>query len=99
MDNSSIQEAFERVFQVCLRFVAVCRLMHEAESLRSDGSKPPIYVPPEEFGAIRKDFYAQVTFLFQIMRKVDSRGFMFRLDFNGYISKVAMEISLNPYSV
>ena len=48
---------------------------------------PLIYIPPEEFFSIRKEFFSQMTYLFNIMRKVDSRGFMFRLDFNGFLSK------------
>jgi len=110
----SFQTILSNLVKVCLRFVAVCRLLHHSEEAEynQDTShennrrnpkthgyviNPPIYVPPEEFISIQKDFYSQVTFLFQIMRKVDSRGFMFRLDFNGFISKVAMELTLNPY--
>ena len=97
MDNSSIQEGLERILQVCLRFVAVCRLLHQAEEGQTETERqPPIYIPPEEFAAIRKDFFSHVTFLFQIMRKVESRGFMFRLDFNGFISKISMDLTLNP---
>ena len=118
IDNVSIQEGIERILQICLRFIAICRIMHQSEfldeqdndasnfasaSAGASGSgsatgnnnnngvqqRPftrPIFIPPEELGFIRKDFFTQVSMLFQIMRKVDSRGFIFRLDFNGYLS-------------
>ena len=116
IDHAAVQEGIERVLQICLRFVAVCRILHQSEFLDDDepavaaaaaaasasaGNKdqqqqrprslPPIYVPPEELSHIRKDFFAQISLLFQIMRKVESRGFIFRLDFNGYLSNASME--------
>jgi hypothetical protein len=30
-----------------------------------------------------------VAFLLQVMRKVENRGFIFRLDFNGFMSQLA----------
>eukprot|EP01032_Pedospumella_encystans_P010136 gene10136-11874_t len=120
IDNTSVQEGIERILQVCLRFIAVCRIQHQVEdnqqtspaddeasrSFRSTASHTatreipasqtllqslPIYVPPEELGFIRKDFFAQVTLLFQLMRKVESRGFIFRLDFNSFLSNSALD--------
>ena len=134
IDNVSVQEGLERILQVCLRFVAACRLRHQAEFLvepiftpakptkqaptrhdkpfrkarNSDvpephspmaggagrggiataAAVPPIFMPPEEFGYIHKDFISHVSSLFQIMRKVESRGFIFRLDFNSYFSNL-----------
>lgn len=98
IDNASVQEGIERVLQVCLRFIAVCRLLHRAEQateeteVYSSKSDLLIFVPPEEFAAIHKEFYSQVLFLFQIMRKVESRGFLFRLDFNGFLSSMAQGV-------
>ena len=46
----------------------------------------PVIVPPEELEAIQKEFFSQVAYLFQVMRKIENRGFMFRLDFNGFLS-------------
>jgi hypothetical protein len=145
LDNASVQEGLERILHICLRFIAVCRLMHQSEQgpgeqqeQRQEGSRqqhqqsaaatvtfgargsggrsgdsggaggsgvtssiipppapaarvPPIYIPPEEVGSIRADFLLQVSLLFQVMRKVESRGFVFRLDFNGYLSNAALE--------
>ena len=120
IDNTSVQEGIERILQVCLRFIAVCRIQHQVEdsqqpshtdeeasrSFRSTASRAstreipashallqslPIYVPPEELGFIRKDFFAQVAVLFQLMRKVESRGFIFRLDFNSFLSNSALD--------
>ena len=48
----------------------------------------PVIVPPEEVENIKKDFFLQINFLFQIMKKVENRGFMFRLDFNEFISQL-----------
>lgn len=105
IDNTSVQEGIERILQICLRFIAVCRIQHQSEYLddpaedttstpASQARKallPPIYVPPEELGHIRKDFFAQVAVLFQLMRKVESRGFIFRLDFNSFLSNCSLE--------
>lgn len=101
IDHTSVQEGIERILQICLRFIAVCRILHQSEFLNEDivsgcedaPNAPPIYVPPEEFTHIRKDFFAQVSMLFQLMRKVESRGFIFRLDFNGYLSNASLEYS------
>ena len=46
----------------------------------------PVIVPPEELEAIQKEFFSQVAYLFQVMRKIENRCFMFRLDFNGFLS-------------
>lgn len=53
--------------------------------------KLPIIIPTEELDAVRKEFFTQVSFLFHLMSKVDNKGFMFRLDFNGYLSQVVAE--------
>ena len=50
----------------------------------------PIYIPPEEFIFIKKDFFQQISLLLHIMKKVDSRGFLFRLDFNGFLSSATI---------
>lgn len=105
IDNTSVQEGIERILQICLRFIAVCRIQHQMEFLDEPAEEsfarqqrssprsraPPLYIPPEELGFIRKDFFVQVSLLFQLMRKVESRGFIFRLDFNGYLSNAAQE--------
>jgi len=98
VDNITVQEGIERVFHVCLRFVAVCRILHQQEDIIIGKSKndkiAPIVIPPEEIEAIRKDFFSQISYLFAIMRKVENRGFMFRLDFNSYLSNIIAEIKI-----
>lgn len=97
VDHLSAQEGIDRVLQTCLRFIAVCRLLQQQEG--NDISSPsykeeavprmnllPVVIPPEELEAIRKDFFSHCNYLFQIIRKVDNRGFMFRLDFNNFLS-------------
>ena len=109
VDNLVIQEGIERVLQVCLRFVAVCRLLHQQDddvivpnspkdpgsnSVKSSSDKKrfvPVVIPPEEIEGVRKELFTQISYLFQIMRKVENRGLMFRLDFNGYLSSLAEE--------
>ena len=126
VDLVGVQEGIERVLQVCLRFIAVCRVLHQQEgdadendddgegrghtpsssssfsfsfaspaSLKPDQQgaaglhRLPVVMPPEELAAVRKEFFAQVAYLFQVMRKVENRGFMFRLDYNEYLSTLA----------
>lgn len=98
VDNLTVKEGIERVFHVCLRFIAVCRLLHQQEDLvigKTTNEKiQPIVIPHEEIEAIRKDFFSQISYLFAIMRKVESKGFMFRLDFNSYLSNIVADIKL-----
>ena len=119
IDNLSVQEGIDRILHICLRFIAICRILHRSEFLDVDDVEEmeivsqhttpmkaqgilsdadrisilhaPIYVPPEELDFIRSDFFAQVSLLFQVMRKVESRGFIFRLDFNNFLSNAARD--------
>ncbi len=128
IDNIAIQESIDRILQVCIRFVAACRLQsiseyqvdlaedyktsfvqHKRSPAPSPQGKgvnppspftaatmkamqsPPVYVPLEEFDAIKKEFYLQLSYLFQYMRKVETRGFLFRLDFNGFLSQASLQ--------
>ena len=52
----------------------------------------PVVIPSEEIEGVRREFFTQISYLFQIMRKVENRGLMFRLDFNGYLSALAEEM-------
>lgn len=95
IDNNVVQDAIERVLQICLRFLAVSALhQHNDDVLqKSAATTGPVgevfYLPQEEFAAIRKDFFVQVSYLLQLMKKIESRGFVFRVDFNGFFSKVS----------
>ena len=170
-----MQDSIERVLQACLRFIAVCRLLHQQENAsesgkhehehkhehenpydmdddlhryRMNGPDPsateeeeeespifrpkktstsassaktrsgergasalpspskataanprlPVVVPAEEMESVKKDFFAQISFLFQVMKKVENRGFMFRLDFNEFLSKLVNGGSTNSNS-
>ena len=74
VDNLVVQENFERIFQLCLRFVAVVRILHEQQfpeqSATSDvnaKTRPrPVIVPQEELDAIQKDFTTNVSQIFQV---------------------------------
>lgn len=91
VDNSTVQEAIDRVLHVSLRFIAVCRILHLQEEKVDNKIRVPgfVIIPPEEISSIRKDFFTQITFLFTILRQVETRGFLFRIDFNGYFSSMA----------
>ena len=130
VDNGLVQEGIERVLQVCVRFIAICRLLSQQENENNDNkendddeandenrnkntntnsssnpSSPkskddvkikrrivPLVIPPEEIEGIKREFYTQLSYLFQIMRKVENRGLLFRLDFNGYLSTLSEEL-------
>ena len=115
INNISIQENLDRIFQICLRFIAICRILHNIENDNNNNDNNdnnnynnnsnnnvnstsrrvktlPIYIPPEEFIFIKKDFFQQISLLLHIMKKVDSRGFLFRLDFNGFLSSAATTV-------
>lgn len=150
LDNQAIQECFDRLLHLCLRFVAACRVQARSEAMYMESGSTahrhgghesvldetaahlpaprdtlqtpmlnrsklslsptpntgasqgtphntssfvtPTYIPIEEFETIRKEFFQQLTYLLQFMKKVESRGFLFRLDFNGYISQHAMDL-------
>lgn len=129
LDNMTVQDSLDRIFQICLRFVSVFRILEQQWNAESSEDEPasradeveslfssmtssmvsqqqqrpsawirvPPFVPVEEFEAIRKDFFSQVNYLFQIMSRIDSKGFIFRLDFNGYFSQ-EMEKSMGSFS-
>ena len=40
-----------------------------------------------------------MSYLLQIMRKVENRGFIFRIDFNGFMSEMASDIGRSGASV
>ena len=128
VDNGLVQEGIERVLQVCVRFIAICRLLSQQENENNDNkendetndenrnkntntnsssnpSSPkskdnvkikrrivPLVIPPEEIEGIKREFYTQLSYLFQIMRKVENRGLLFRLDFNEYLSTLSEEL-------
>ena len=60
--------------------------------IRTRVQRLPVVVPPEELEAIKKEFFSQIAFLFSVARKIENRGFMFRLDFNGYLSSLMQEV-------
>ena len=94
IDNNVVQDAIERVLQICLRFLAVSALhQHNEDVLQASADSPgPVgevfYLPHEEFAAIQKDFFMQVSYLLQLMKKIENRGFVFRVDFNGFFSQL-----------
>lgn len=101
IDNTIVQDSIERILQICLRFLSVSDLYRRNEELStslgssSSGMDEILYLPSEELEAIQKDFFLQVSYLLQLMKKIENRGFVFRLDFNGYLSLVASK-TINP---
>ena len=105
IDAQGIQETIDRILHLCLRFIACCRIQVSSDldllAAESDmatrgggGEKSSEYafIPSEEFEQIQKEFYQQISFLFQSMKSSDSRGFLFRLDFNNYLSGQIVEM-------
>lgn len=74
VDNLVVQENFERIFQLCLRFVAVVRILHEQqfpEQREANDARPkprprPVIIPQEELDAIQKDFALNISQIFQV---------------------------------
>jgi hypothetical protein len=125
LDNMTIQEGIERILHLCLRFVAVCRILHQQEediyTNACQGYEPdqvntsddifssdlhyhllrpkPILVPTEELDGIYKEFFAQITYFFHLLRNVECRGLLFRLDFNGYFSDLTNDHPSNNVSM
>jgi hypothetical protein len=105
VDNVIVQDAIERVLHACMRVVAVYHLLLEedreqqgqgqeerhGDSNSSSGGTGSI--PMQEVEALKKDFFTQMSYLLQIMRKVENRGFIFRVDFNGFMSEMASEVA------
>lgn len=56
-------------------------------SMSSSYSPPPV-LPPQELESIDKEFFKELRYLVIMMRRTESRGFLFRLDFNGYLSQL-----------
>jgi hypothetical protein len=99
IDHLGIQESIDRILFICLRFIACVRIQsdHEAETSNKSASEPPatdsfVFIPVEEYEHIQREFFLQISFLFQSMKTLDSRGFLFRLDFNNYLSNQIMEL-------
>ncbi len=84
IDHVAIQDGIEGILHLCLRFLAICRLL-----LQEDGKDESVVViPPQEFDTLHEEFSTQVAYLVQLMRRVDgiNQGFLLRLDFNSYLS-------------
>jgi hypothetical protein len=101
IDHLGIQETIDRILFICLRFIACVRIQsdHENPQEGSSGSvnspraeESYVFIPVEEYSNIQNEFFLQISFLFQTMKTLDSRGFLFRLDFNNYLSNQIMEM-------
>jgi hypothetical protein len=108
VENTMVQDCFDRILHSCLRFVSLCRV----NALDQDAAVAPLNllsqvdvpatlatrsVVAAEIESIRTEFYSQLGFLFQVMRKLDNRGFLFRLDFNGFLSRHTMASWVKKY--
>lgn len=92
LDHVNIQETFERLFHLCIRFICLHHL--QQQSLEENAShEPPIVIPTEEMEDIYKEFIQQIAMLLQLMKKLDTRGFLFRLDFNNYFSNLILSMN------
>ena len=110
-DNVVVQEGIDRVIQVVLRFIALLwtydeemNVRTQKEELVTSTGRARYQQSPRnqnealflsELESIKKEFSSQINYLFQIMRTVENRGLMFRLDFNGYFSGTNADV-FNP---
>lgn len=100
LDHMNIQETFERLFHLCIRFICLHHLQQHQEQRQQEETfhdeyesknvSPPIVIPTEEMEDIYKEFIQQIAMLLQLMKKLDTRGFLFRLDFNNYFSNLIL---------
>ena len=94
VDNAVVQEAIGRVLHCCMRLVALFQwLAEEREGLggsdRPDtGTNSSSGIPLAEVEALKREFFSQMWHLLQLMRKLEHRGFLFRIDFNGFMSEM-----------
>ena len=65
------------------------------ESKLQSNSKTVVVIPPEEMEDINITFYSLIKDLIQIMNRNENRGFIFRLDFNGYFTNILTNMNLN----
>eukprot|EP01041_Mallomonas_annulata_P006225 gene6225-12613_t len=103
IDNLSVQDGLDRILQICLRFVSLCWYKDkdidtdkgiDIDTEHSNSHSNSLFesnVLYEELESIQKDFISNTSSLFNMMRKVENRGFMFRLDFNGYLSNLFLK--------
>lgn len=60
---------------------------HAAASAAASTELPvPVLVPSSELTDIHEEYVMYMSVLFQSLAKMDNRGFLFRLDFNGHLS-------------
>eukprot|EP00981_Chlorochromonas_danica_P010507 scaffold3243_cov173-Ochromonas_danica.AAC.40 len=98
LDQLALQENIDRILHLCWRFVASYQLLVQscgfgstsADDVSSGKYNPPVIVPSQEFDNIIRDFFQQVQYLVHMMRSTETRGFLFRLDFNGYLSQFSI---------
>lgn len=68
IDNGVIQEGIENILHLCLRFLAICKLLLQESELDT----AVIVVPPEEFDALHKEFTTQLVYLVHLMKRIES---------------------------
>jgi hypothetical protein len=95
IDNAVVQEAIDRVLQVCLRFLIVASILRENEELAKDKTsrvvaEGHIFIPLEELQSIKSEFMTQLSFLCQLLKTMDNKGLIFRLDFNDFVSMLSV---------
>ena len=73
---------------MCIQLLSLCWCVDKEERLDSD-----IDAIVLECELLRKEFYKQAVYLFQIMRKTENRGLLFRIDFNGFMSHLSSDLN------
>jgi hypothetical protein len=90
VDNVVVQDGIDSILHVCLRFLALCRILLQDDSIEE--GLVPVVIPPEEFDSLQVEFVSLVLHLMHHMRRVDNvnQGFLLRLDFNGFLSNLIL---------
>eukprot|EP01031_Cornospumella_fuschlensis_P028493 gene28493-34398_t len=103
LDMGGVQESVSSLLGYCVRLVACYDILKEMSGfgyVEKDGANrssvsssantymPPPILPPQELESIDKEFFKELRYLVMMMRRTESRGFLFRLDFNGYLSQL-----------
>lgn len=91
VDNSVVSDAIDSVLHLCIRFLCLCKLLMGEEAAQTSGGI--VVVPPEEFDALYTEFTTQLAYLIHMVKRVEggSQGFLFRLDFNGFMSGLQLQ--------
>jgi hypothetical protein len=104
LEFPQVQDCIQRVLQVCMRYCAFFAQRNRGSILSDGAIADPVSetawedVPQEEVDAAGSDFESEVSHLFLLLQRIETRGFLFRLDFNGHYSATAANLNASRRS-